>query len=131
MYARSTTIRGNPQSIEEGIRYVRDEVMPAVQRMDGCIGLSMLADRETGHCIITSSWRDEERMRSSAEGVRGLRERAAQIFGGQPEVHEWELGLWEPAREAPDDADARVTWTRADPGNLDRVVEAYRDRLVP
>ena len=26
---------------------------------------------------------------------------------------------------------ARVTWTRTDPANLDRVVEAYRDSLMP
>ena len=46
MYARSTTVRGDPQSVDDGIAYVRDEVMPAVQQMDGCIGLSMLADRD-------------------------------------------------------------------------------------
>ena len=30
MYARSTTVRGNPQAMDEGIAYVRDEIMPAV-----------------------------------------------------------------------------------------------------
>ena len=40
MYARSTTVRGNPDAVDEGIAYVRDTVMPAVQQMDGCVGLS-------------------------------------------------------------------------------------------
>jgi len=33
--------------------------------MDGCIGLSMLVNRDTGHCIVTSAWRDEESMHAS------------------------------------------------------------------
>ena len=57
MYARSTTVRGNPDSVDEGITYVRDKVMPAVQQMDGCVGLSMLADRTSGRCIVTTASR--------------------------------------------------------------------------
>src|SRR5215213_5926439 len=45
MYARSTTIRGNPQQMDDGIAYVRDKVMPAIQQMDGSVGLSMFANR--------------------------------------------------------------------------------------
>ena len=39
MYARTNTVRTDPRTIDEGIAYVRDEVMPLVQGMDGCIGL--------------------------------------------------------------------------------------------
>src|SRR3954464_357076 len=69
MYARSTTIHGTPGSVDAATAYVRDEVMPTVRAMEGCVGLSMLADHDTGHCIVTTSWRDEAAMRSSAEGV--------------------------------------------------------------
>ena len=31
MYARSTTVRGAREAVDEGIAYVRDEVMPAVR----------------------------------------------------------------------------------------------------
>ncbi len=85
MYARSTTIRGNPQSMDEGIAYVRDTVMPAVQQMDGCVGLSMLADRESGRCIVTAAWEDEAAMRASADGVSTLREQAREVMGGEME----------------------------------------------
>jgi quinol monooxygenase YgiN len=131
MYARSTTIQGNPQAMEEGIAYVRDEVMPLVQGMDGCIGLSMLADQESGSCIVTTAWRDADAMHASAEGVRSSRERAGQIFGGQPEVREWEIAVMHRAHEAHDGAWTRVTWVRGEPDQMDRTIDAYRMTFVP
>lgn len=131
MYARSTTIHADPQAVEDGIAYVRDEVMPAVHKMDGCIGLSMLCDRDSGHCIITTAWADEEAMRSSTEGVRSLRDRAAEIFGGQPEVQEWDIAFLHRAYETRDGACARVVWSRTVPELVERTVDAYRMSLLP
>jgi heme-degrading monooxygenase HmoA len=131
MYARSTTIHADPQSVEDGIAYVRDEVMPAVQKMDGCIGLSMLCDRDDGRCIVTTAWADEQAMRTSAEGVRSLRDREAEIFGGQPEVQEWEIAVLHRMYETREGACARVIWSRADPDLVDRTVDAYRMSLMP
>jgi hypothetical protein len=45
VYARSTTVLARPGAIDAGIAYVRDEVMPALLGMSGCIGMSMLVDR--------------------------------------------------------------------------------------
>jgi heme-degrading monooxygenase HmoA len=132
MYARSTTIHGNPGTLDEGIGYVRDEVMPAVTGMEGCVGLSMLVDRESGDCIVTTSWRDEEAMRSSAEGVRSMRERAAEMFGGAtPEVREWEIAVLHRAHEAGEGACTRVTWSRTDPAQAERVLDGYRMSVMP
>jgi heme-degrading monooxygenase HmoA len=131
MYARTTTIRGNPQAIDEGIAYVRDEVMPLVQRMDGCVGLSMLADRDSGRCIVTTAWATEEAMHASAEGVRASRERAAQIFGGTPEVAEWEIALMHRMHETGDGARTRVIWGHSEPGNMDDLLSSFRMTMMP
>ena len=56
MFARSTTFHGRPEKIEAGIRFVTDEVGPALDKIDGCRGLSLLVDRTSGECIATSSW---------------------------------------------------------------------------
>jgi quinol monooxygenase YgiN len=131
VYARSTTIRGNPRSVDRGIDYVRDEVMPAVRGMDGCVGLSMLADHESGMCIVTTSWRDREAMQASAEGVRPLRDRAREVFGGEVEAHEWEVSAMHRRHEAHHGACTRVTWLRGDPDDMDGSIDAFRMSLMP
>lgn len=131
MYARSTTVHGGARSVAAATEYVRDEVMPAVQAMDGCVGLSMLADPDSGRCIVTTSWRDEAAMRASAEGVRPSAEATAAILGGRPEVQEWEIAAMHRVLEAPQVAGSRVTWLRTRPDAVDRAVDAVRLSLMP
>ena len=131
MYARSTTIRGNPQAMDDGISYVRDEVMPAVLQMDGCVGLSMFYDRETGRSIVTSAWADAETLRRTADGVRAMRERAAEIMGGPAELQEWEIAVLHRLHGIHYGACARVIWTEGDPAQLDRMVDAFRMSVIP
>jgi heme-degrading monooxygenase HmoA len=130
MYARSTTTRGNPQSIDDAIAYMRDEVMPAVQAMDGCIGLSMLADRDSGRCIATSAWETEEAMHNSESGIHDMRMRYAEMMGGSPEVQEWEIAVLHRMRQAPEGACCRVIWTRGDPANIDSGLDVFKMSLM-
>jgi quinol monooxygenase YgiN len=132
MYARSTTIHGDPQRMDDGIAMVRDEVMPAVQSMPGCIGLSMLCDRDSGRCIVTSSWDSQEAMAATADRVRDMRERAMEAMNGRDmSVDEWEIALMHRTHTATDDACARVTWTRGDPARMEEALDAFRMALIP
>src|SRR4051795_13469537 len=108
MHAGSTTFRGEPGAIADGIAHVQDEVLPAVRQMDGCIGLSMLVDRHTGRCIVTTSWEGAETMRRSAEAVGSIRETIRTVHALETEVVEWEIGVLHRVREAPDGAAGRV-----------------------
>ena len=67
--ARSTTIEAQPESIDAGIAYVYDEIMPAVESMEGCIGISLLVDRESGRCIATTAWESAD----TAQAARAWR----------------------------------------------------------
>jgi len=117
--------------MDAGIDFVRDELMPAVRGMDGCVGLSLLADRDSGMCIVTTSWRDRETMQASAEGVRSMRERAVQVFGGEYEVQEWEVSAMHRRHEAHHGACARVTWIRGEPDGMEHAIDAFRMSLMP
>jgi quinol monooxygenase YgiN len=131
MHARSTTIRANPESIEQGIALVRDEVMPMVLGMDGCIGISMLVDRVSGRCIVTTAWQSKEAMDATAEQVRPSRERAAEMLGGRPQVDEWEIAVMHRDHTSGPGACVRATWLRAQPDQLDRVIDVYKMGILP
>jgi heme-degrading monooxygenase HmoA len=131
MYARSTTVRGNPQSLDDAIAYLRDEVMPATQDMAGCIGLSMLCDRDTGRCIATTAWETEEAMHNSEGRLYDMRMRYAEMMGGSPEVQEWEIGILHRMRPAPEGACCRVIWSRGNPDDVERVLDTFRMAMLP
>ena len=132
MYARSTTVQADPQRIDEGIAYIRDEVMPAVQSMPGCMGLSMLCDRDSGRCIVTTSWDSEESMSASRAAVRAMREQATDVMGGQFDVQEWERAVMHRAHAMGEGACARVTYSRLrDMSQADRVIEGWKSSILP
>jgi hypothetical protein len=132
MYARTTTLRGNPRAVEQAITVVRDEWMPATTELDGCTGLSMLAGRRSGRCIVTSGWRTEETMQASAESMRPHRTRIAQVLGAVPMVNEWEIAVMHRVQPAGPQACCRVTWgALRDPDRLDDDLSTFRITLLP
>ena len=131
MYARSTTIHGDPMKMDEGIDYVRETVMPAVRQMAGCSGLSMLCDRESGRCIVTTAWRNEMAMHDTESAVHDLRRRTAEIMGGRAEVQEWEIAIMHRMHEAHHGACTRVIHTDMDPATMDDGLSTMRMSLLP
>jgi quinol monooxygenase YgiN len=131
VYARSTMIRGRPESVDEGVMFCRDEVLPMCREMPGCLGLSMIVDRESGRCVVTSSWDSTESMRATTTAIQPLRARAAAIMGGTPEVAEWEIAVMHRDHRSSDGACARVTWLRGGPESMDRAADVFKLALMP
>lgn len=131
MYARSTTIEAEPSLIDAGIAHLRDDGMPALQRIDGCVGLSLLVDRESGRCIATTSWETQQAMHASAEQVRPVRDRVTQAFGGIPTVDEWEIAVLHREHRSGAGACVRATWLTVRPDQFDRAIQFYRESVLP
>ena len=132
MYARSTSIRSNPAKLDDGIKYVTAEVLPTIGQSEGCIGLSMLTNRDDGRCIVTTSWRDQESMRATADDARTLRHHLQHTLGGEhSDVQEWEIAIVHRERPAGDGAGAQVTWARIPTNHVDDLLAAYRENLMP
>jgi hypothetical protein len=131
MYARSTTIQAQPSSIDAGIAHIRDVSMPAAQEIDGCVGLSLLVERESGRCIVTTSWQTEEAMHASAERVRPIRDRAAETFAGTATVQEWEIAFLHRVHRSGAGACVRATWLKIRPDQFAQTVEFYKTSVLP
>ncbi|GAA1600705.1 antibiotic biosynthesis monooxygenase [Kribbella sancticallisti] len=131
MYARSTTFMARPESVDAGIAQVRDEVMPELDQMEGCIGLSMLADRMSGRCIVTSAWRSEDAMRATDQTLQPIRERIGETMGSSPEVEEWEIAVLHRDHKSSPGACVRATWLRVEPSDLDRAIDVYKLASLP
>ena len=131
MYARSTTFTDKPAAVEPAVALVRDEIMPALLEIEGCTGLSMLVDRRSGGCVVTTAWDDEDAMRASETRVAPLREKAQRLFGGRPEVRLWEIAVLHRARHVGDGACARLTWTRTEPARVQELIDVFRAEALP
>jgi quinol monooxygenase YgiN len=131
MHARTTTVHARTSGIDEGIALMRDDVMPQVQDVHGCIGVSMLVDRESGRCILTTAWSDVDAMHASAQTVQPMRDRLAEVLGGTPTVQEWEIAVLHRRRPADANACARVTWLQAGSGGVEQAVDTYRSHVLP
>jgi quinol monooxygenase YgiN len=131
VHARTTHLQADRSKIDDGIAYVRDEVIPAVTAMEGCVGMSLLVDRESGHFIATTAWQTQEAMAATAERVRPVRERAEQVLGaGTSDVDQWEVAVVHRDHASPEGACARVTWVSGAP-SIERVVDVYRMGILP
>jgi quinol monooxygenase YgiN len=132
VHVRSTTIRGTPDRLDAGIAHVRDQVLPTLDAVPGCVGLSMLVERDTGRCIVATSWDDDEAMKASAGEIEPIRERLVQTLGAaEGDVRVWDVAVLHRERPAGDGARAQVVWTRIPPPRTDALLDAFRHNLVP
>jgi len=127
MFARSTWIQARVPSLDAGVAMIRDEVLPAVQAMDGCTGMSMMADRKSGRCIVTSAWESKDAMRASEAAVAHLRERAGKVLVGEPYVEEWEIAALHRHHHSHQGACARVVWMQGTPPATPEKLEKGHD----
>ena len=125
MYARSTTFHGRPGNLDAGIAFVKNEAGPMLDKIEGCRGLSMLVDHETGQCIATSSWENEAAMRASDEQLRPIRDRGRDILGGSMQVDDWEIAVMHRTHHG---ECCRVSWLQ---GDLDAMTETFRVGILP
>jgi hypothetical protein len=131
VYARSTTVLAKRESIHAGIAHIRDVALPALQRMDGFIGLSLLVNRAARRGILTSSWESKAAMRAPAGPVGVIRDLAVETLGGTMRVGEWEIPFMHRDHPSHPGACARGTWLRMDPAAIDHAVDVYKMVSIP
>ncbi len=94
MFARVSTLRGPADKIDEGIRHVRENVLPRAEQLDGYKGAYLLVDRDSGTSVSVTLWESEEAMRASEEAADRLRSNAAEGTGAEiASVERYEVAI--------------------------------------
>jgi heme-degrading monooxygenase HmoA len=96
VYARVSTLEGSPEQIDEGLRFLREEVLPTGKEDPGFKGLIALGDRQSGKAISITLWESEETMRATEQDANQLRSAWAEGSGQEiASVERYEVGLFE------------------------------------
>lgn len=96
MYARTTTLEGSPERMDEAVRHLREELIPQLDQQDGYKGFIALGDRHSGKLVGVVLWENEEAMRASEEAADRMRGESAQATGGKVAgVERYEVALFE------------------------------------
>lgn len=102
MYARISTLEGSPEHIDEGLRQVRENVLPQLKQHEGFEGMVALADRKTGKTLGITFWKSEEALKASEEAADRLREDSAEAMSDTiAAVERYEVELFEVASAGP------------------------------
>lgn len=131
MHARTTTLDARPGAVDAGLAYIRDEVFGTVTAMPGCVGMSLVADRDSGRCIATSAWESEEAMRATESAVAPMRDRAGEIMGTTARVEEWEIAVMHRDHISAAGACVRSTWIQGAQADVDRSIDVFKLTTLP
>jgi len=79
--ARLSSLAGPAEGIDEGIRFIKDQILPEANDLTGWRGIIALTDRATGRTKTITFWDSEESLLASEERANQLRSEAAEAMG--------------------------------------------------
>jgi heme-degrading monooxygenase HmoA len=96
VYARVSTLEGSQGQIDEGLRYLREEILPTGKDDPGFKGLIALGDRNSGKTLSITLWESEEEMHATEQDANQLRSAWSEASGQEvASVESYEVGLFE------------------------------------
>ena len=97
MHARVTTIEGSSERLDEGLREIKEEVLPELQQQDGFSrGSSSLITGQAGKLVGFSLWESEQALQASEEVGERTRRKSAQTMSDTiAGVERYEVALFE------------------------------------
>ena len=125
MHARMTTMEGSSERLAEGLREIREDVLPQLQQLDGFKGFDVFDNRQNGELIGFTLWESEQAMQASEEvGDRTRREAAETMSDTIAGVERYEVALFEVPSAGP------VSGVTDTVGGVTDTVRGTTDRLL-
>jgi heme-degrading monooxygenase HmoA len=82
-FVRINDVQGSPAKIDEGVRFVRDKVMPAVKQLKGYRAIIMGVNRESGRAYVTTVWESAADREASESALAEQRRQGGQTLGAE------------------------------------------------
>ena len=96
MFARIHTLETTPEQHAQGLKLVRDELLPWARDSTGFRGLIGLTDPERGITLVLTLWADAEALESSLPAADELSALAAEAVGvNRRGLDSYEVSLFE------------------------------------
>jgi heme-degrading monooxygenase HmoA len=131
MFLRVLTFTG-AQHVDEGLRFIRDEVTPVLRQQHGYRGLNVSADRSGGILGVLSRWETEADREASNSALAKSREDGQRVIGGTLTVETFEEVVWEVAEPpVPGSSVLHLRRVRMDPARVEENIEFFRQVAVP
>jgi heme-degrading monooxygenase HmoA len=131
MFARYTTVRGDPSKLDAAIDYVDGEARAAVEGTEGNHGFAVIVDAEGGRLVGASYWDSAESMRAAEEKLADTRAAAGEAMDGEVSIERFEVALGFrhsiPARGAV----VRLSRLEVDAARVDEAISSMREDTVP
>ena len=88
VWARVTTVHGDPTHASEAISNFKEKIVPAIQKQSGARTAYFFVNRQTGKTFGGSVWDSEQDLQKSEASIGSLRAETIQKFGGKDAVIE-------------------------------------------
>ena len=131
MFARYTTVRGDPDKIDATINTIDGEIRSAVESMPGNLGFAVLADTRGNRVIGASYWDSAESMRASEQPLAPAREVAAATAGGGASFETFEVAAAFRHTIPSRDAVVRLSRSMIDPGRVEDGIVLTQEEILP
>ncbi len=83
VWARVTTVNGDPAHVSEAISNFRENIVPSIERQSGARTALFFVNRQTGRTLASSVWDTEQDLQRSEASLGELRREAIKKFGGR------------------------------------------------
>ncbi len=131
VFARTVTYQGRSNTLDRGIAFLRNDAVPAILAMPRCIGMSAIAQRSTGLCIVTTAWESRDAMNASVVKIRPIRDKFAKTLEASIEIEEWRVAAMDRRYDAKTAGCVRVTWLRVPRDSVDAFVVDFATVSLP
>ena len=131
LHVRHNLITADPALLGDSVKFMENEVRPAVEGQPGNLGLSLQVNPELGLAILESFWVSGDALRVSEHAVAPSRAAAVRRAAGTVTVERYAVPVFELEVPLRSGEGVRVTRMDVAPSAVEDTIEVIGDTAVP